>query len=174
MMDTSEFSIRKNFLLPLGLVLIFSILLLILCIIQQQPIAKILILSAVLVPVSILFIESSLRRVFLEEEALVVRKLFRRKRLVYTDITSVDTVLVRRRAFLSISTEPDFVILSNSYADFATLVEQLLKKVPESTISMETQQMAANPPTKSGDIFSAWLAASLLLLILYVQLGGAF
>lgn len=172
-MDSREFNIRKNFLLPLGLVLVLSVALLILCIVQQQPTAKIMILSFMLVPITILFIESSMRRVTLEEEALVVSKLFRRKRLIYTDITSVDTVLVRRRAFLSISTEPDFVILSNSYAEFATLVEQLLKRVPESTISSETQQMAAAPPTKSGDIFSAWLAAGLLLLILYVQLGGA-
>ncbi|HEX9777884.1 MAG TPA: hypothetical protein VGA63_07020 [Geopsychrobacteraceae bacterium] len=174
MMDTREFSIRKSFLLPLGLVLLFSVLLLILCIVQQQPSAKILILSALLIPVAVLFLESSRRRVILEEEALVVRKLFRRKRLIYADITSIDTVLVRKRAFLSISTEPDFVIISNSYADFAALLEQLLKRVPASAISTETQQMAARPPTKSGDILSAWLAAGLLLLILYVQLGGTF
>lgn len=174
MMNTREFRIRKNFLLPLGLVLVFSVLLLVLCIVQQQPMAKILILAALLIPVAFLFLESSMRRVILEEEALVVRKPLRQKRLVYKDITSLDTVLVRRRAFLSISTEPDFVILSNSYADFAVLVEQLLKRVPATAISEETQQMAANPPTKSGDIFSAWLAAGLLLLIIYVQLGGAF
>lgn len=173
-MDTREFSIRKNFLLPLGLLLILSVMLLILCIVQQQPLAKILILSAVLLPVTLLFLESAFRRVILEEEALVVRKLLRNKRIVYTDITSVDTVQVRRRAFLSISTEDDFAILSNSYANFGDLVNQLLKRVPTSTISTETEQMAANPPTKSGDIFSAWLAAALLLLILYAQLGGAF
>lgn len=173
-MNSREFSIRKSFLLPLGLVLILSLSLLIICIVQQQPTAKIIILTAMLVPISILFLESSLRRVILDEEALVVRKLFRQKRLVYTDITSVDTVQVRRRAFLSISTEPDFVILSNSYADFASLLEQLLKRVPASVISTETEQMAKAPPTKSSDIFSAWLAVGLLLLILYVQLGGAF
>jgi len=173
-MDTREFSIRKAFLLPLGLTLLLSVVLLILCIVQQQPVAKTIILAAMLVPVSILFAESILRRVTLEEEAIVVRKLLRKKRIVYTDITSVDTVLVRRRAFLSISTDPDFVILSNSYADFSTLVEQFLKRVPESTISMETRQMAKAPPTKSGDIFSVWLATGLLLLIIYVQLGGAF
>lgn len=173
-MDTREFSIRKNFLLPLGLLLILSVMLLVLCIVQQQPLAKILILSAVLLPVTLLFLESAFRRVILEEEALVVRKLLRNKRIVYTDITSVDTVQVRRRAFLSISTEDDFAILSNSYANFGDLVNQLLKRVPASTISTETEQMAANPPTKSGDIFSAWLAAALLLLILYAQLGGAF
>lgn len=173
-MDTREFSIRKNFLLPLGLLLILSIILLVLCVVQQQPLAKILILSAVLIPVTLLFLESVFRRVILEEEALVVRKLLRSKRIVYTDITSVDTVQVRRRAFLSISTEDDFAILSNSYANFGDLVNQLLKRVPASTISTETEQMASNPPTKSGDIFSAWLAAALLLLILYAQLGGAF
>ncbi|MDT8419827.1 MAG: hypothetical protein RQ754_05295 [Desulfuromonadales bacterium] len=173
-MNVTEFSIRKKFLFPLGLVLLLSIILLVLCILQQQPLAKILILTTVLVPVAILFVESSLRRVRLEEEALIVQKLFRSKRLVYTDITSVDTVRVKRRAFLSISTEPDFVILSNSYADFAVLLEELLKRVPESAISAETRQLAEAPPTKSGDIFSAWLAAGLLLLILYAQLGGEF
>lgn len=173
-MDNTEFHIRRKFLIPLGLTLLLSIVLLVLCIVQQQPMAKILMLGAILIPVSILFIESSLRRVSLDEEALVVRKLLRRKRLVYRDITSVDTVRVRRRAFLSISTEPDFVILSNSYANFGVLLQQLLNRVPEETVSAETRELAAAPPTKSSDIFSAWLAAGLLLLILYVQLGGAF
>lgn len=173
-MSTREFTIRKNFLFPLGLVFILSLLLLILTISREQQTAKAFILAAILLPVALLFVESSLRRVVLDEEALVIRKLFRQKRMIYNEITSVDTVLVRKRAFLSISSESDFIILSNSYAEFATLVGQLLKKVPESTISAETQQMASAPPTKSGDIVSVWLAASLLLLILYVQLGGAF
>ncbi|PLX87570.1 MAG: hypothetical protein C0618_06365 [Desulfuromonas sp.] len=172
-MEPREFRIRKTFLLPLGLVLLFSLALLVVCVVQQQPTAKLVILCAMLVPVCLLFIESSLRRVELEEEALVVRKLFRNKRLVYTDVTSVDTVLVRKRAFLSISTEPDFVILSNSYANFSALVTQLLKRVPEAAIAPETKQMAQAPPQKSGDIVSAWFAAGLLLLILYVQFGGA-
>ena len=174
-MDTHlNYRIRKSFLLPLGLVVLLSLLLLTTAFYLQLPPAKIIILGAFLAPAALIFAESSLRRVELAEDTVTVNKLLRRKSLSYADLTAIDTIRVRKRAFISLSSADDFLILSNSYAGFGSLLEQLLSRVPESVVSSETREMAENPPQKCSDIFSAWLAVAVLVLIIFVQLRGAF
>jgi hypothetical protein len=173
-METNIYTIRKSFLIPLGLVVLLTLVLLVSCIYLQLPLAKTLILGAFILPAILIFAESSRRRICLGETTIRFDKLFRSKQLSYRDLTSIDTVRVRKRAFVSLSTEEDFVMLSNSYAHFGSLLQQLLARVPESVISEETRQLASNPPEKSSDIFSVWVAVAVLVLIIYVQLRGAF
>ncbi|MDX2478996.1 MAG: hypothetical protein QNK24_01515 [Desulfuromusa sp.] len=173
-MDSSIYSIRKSFLLPLGLVVVLSFILLASALFLQLPMAKTVILAAFLLPVCIIFAESSLRKIHITEDAVEVNKLFRSKRLAYTELTAVDTIQVRKRAFVSLSSENDFMILSNSYDRFGQLLKQLVSRAPETVVSDETRQLAANPPKKCSDIFSAWLAVAVLALIIFVQLRGAF
>jgi len=173
-METYSFKIRKSFLLPLGLVMLLTLVLLLCCILLPVPLAKTLILAAFTIPVIALFIESALRRVSIDDKGVQIDKPLRSKRIDYPDLTAVDTVLVRKRAFISLSSENDFIIISNSYADFGRLTNLLLERAPANTISDETRQMATNPPEKSSDVFSAWIAVAVLVLIIYVQLRGAF
>jgi hypothetical protein len=82
------------------------------------PLAKILILVVFLLPVSIIFIESSFRKIHITDDSVEIKKLFRSKRLSYTELTEIDTIQVRKRVFISLSSENDFIILSNSYEQF--------------------------------------------------------
>jgi len=168
------FCIRRTFLLPLGLLLALAVALCVVCLVQGQPLAKVLILAAIILPVAILFLESASRRALLTGDGVTVFKLLRSKVLKYGEITAVETVMVRKRVFLTLCAGDDFVILSNAYADFPGLVRALLARVPAAAISAETKAMAAAPPVKSTDIVSCWLAVALLAFILYMQLGGAF
>ena len=172
-MDSSTYTIRKTFLIPLGLAVLLSFILLASALFLQLPTAKTIILAAFLLPVCVIFVESSLRKVSVADDAIQVNKLFRSKYLSYAELTAIDTIQVRKRVFVSLSSEEDFVILSNSYDQFGRLLNQLLSKVPETVISDETRQLAENPPKKCSDIFSAWLAVAVLALIIYVQLRGA-
>jgi hypothetical protein len=169
-----EFRIRRNFLLGLGLTGLLLVILLAVCILQQEKTAKVLILAALTLPVVGLLSESLRRKVVFSEDALIAHRLFRRKIIALKVVTSVDTVQVRRRAFVSISTEEDFLILSNNYENFGRLLQQLIEQLPDRVISEETRDLAANPPSKTNDLFSIWLAVVVLLLILYIQLGGSF
>jgi len=172
-MDAQSFNIRKSFLLPLGLVVLLTLILLVSCIVLSVPLAKTLILAAFTLPVTLVFIESCLRRISIDDEGVQIHKPLRNKRINYSEMTAIDTVLVRKRAFISISSENDFIIFSNSYADFGVLVNLLLEKAPAKVFDEGTRQMAAAPPVKSSDIFSAWVAVAVLALIIYVQLKGA-
>ncbi|PLY03892.1 MAG: hypothetical protein C0622_03835 [Desulfuromonas sp.] len=173
-MEPAIYKIRKNFLLPLGLVVLLGCILMISTIYLGLPKAKIIILGAFLIPAFILFVESSLRRVHLFADAIQVDKALRKKRIPYAELTAVDTIQVRKRIFISLSSENDFLILSNSYGQFGQLVNELIAKVPDEIISAETRNLAAAPPKKCSDVFSAWLAVAVLALIIYVQLRGTF
>lgn len=168
------FSIRRGFLLPLGLLLLQSLVLFVICLVKGEPPAKVIILGAIILPIAGLFVESACRRVVVAETGVTVFKVLRKKTLLFSDLTEVETVQVRKRAFLTLSTAEDFLILSNAYAGFPALVQELLERVPEGTISAETRKMAQNPPVKSSDIVSCWVGVLLLTLILYSQLGGSF
>lgn len=174
MNETRSFSIRKNFLVPLGLLLVLAAALFVTCLVQGQPVAKAIILGFIMLPVVGLFVESAFRRTLVDAEGVTVNKFLRSKRLRFDELTAVETVQVRKRAFLTLCADDEFVILSNAYADFPQLVELLLSRAPEAAVSEETRTMAADPPVKSTDIVSCWLAVALMAFILYIQWGGSW
>ena len=171
---TDSYRIRKSFLIPMGLVVVLSLVLLISSIQLRLPLAKTLILGLFLLPAVAIFAESCRRRITLGATTLIAQKLVRRKTFAYSELTSVDTIKVRRRVFLSLSSENDFVIISNSYERFDELVAELIARSPAQSVSDETRRLAENPAQKSNDVFSAWLVAAVLLFIIYIQLKGSF
>lgn len=168
------FAIRKAFLLPLGLLLTLVIILFVVCLVQGEPKVKLALLGFIILPVALLFFESLARRVAVGEEEVTVFKILRKKTLRLAEVTEVETVRVRKRVFLTLCAGDEFLILSNAYKDFPTLVAALLRGVPPEAVSEETARMAADPPVKTTDIITCWLAVALLAFILYAQLGGKF
>ena len=166
------FVIRRAFLIPLGLLLLLCLVLLGVCFIQNEPGGKIMILSFITLPVAVLFVESIFRRVAIDGEKVTMFKFLRRRSLRLSEVTAVETVQVRKRAFLTLCAGDDFLIMSNAYGDFPRLVQRLLPRVPAETVTEDTRRMAAAPPRKSTDIVSCWLAVALLALILLIQLRG--
>jgi hypothetical protein len=163
------FVIRRSFLLPLGLLLLETLVLLVVCLVQQQPLAKALILLVLILPIAGLFVESLFRKLTLEADGVRAKRMFREKVIRFAEVTELDTVMVRNRVYLSLSAGEDFLILSNAYARFPDLVRGLMAQVPDGTVTAVTTQMAAAPPRKMSDIVSCWLGVALLVYILYVQ-----
>jgi len=168
-MSTPVYVIRRAFVLPLALVLLLCAVLLGVSLVQGQPIAKAIILGGLMLPLLLLLIESIVRRLTLTDEALVARKLLGEKTLKFAEVTAVETVRMRKRTYLTVCADDEFVIISNSYGDFPGLVAELLARVPEAAVSPETRSMAENPPVKYGDIVSAWLGVGLLIYLLLAQ-----
>jgi hypothetical protein len=163
------FVIRRSFLLPLGLLLLETLVLLVVCLVQRQPLAKALILAVLILPIAGLFVESQFRKLVLEAEGLTAKRLFREKMIRFAEVTELDTVMVRSRVYLTLCAGEDFLILSNAYARFPALVGALVAQVPDGTVTAATAKMASAPPSKKADIISCWLGVALLVYILYVQ-----
>lgn len=164
------FRIRKSFLFPLGLLVVEIIALLISCIQLGQPVAKIVILAVLILPVIVLFIECLFRRTTITSDTICTRKFLRSKIIKLAEVTAAETIQVKKRVFVTLCAGDDFLIFSNAYSRFPAMVKQLLSHLPATAISEETATMAAQPPLKTTDIFSCWLAVAFMGFILYAQL----
>ena len=173
MTDGTTYVIRRSFVLPMGLMIALTLALMVVCILQGQAIAKIVILGVLLMPMIALFVESAFRRLVITEQAITACRLFRKREVLFADVTSLESVQVRSRVFLTLSLGPDdFLIISNSYANFPKLVKSLVAAVPEGTVTEEAELLAEKPPRKQADVFTAWFAVIALVYVLIAQFRG--
>jgi hypothetical protein len=147
-----------------------TVALLVVCLLQGQPLAKAVILAGLIIPMAVIFVESAFRRLVIDTQGVTAYRPFRQRRIRFADVTSLETVRVRNRVFMTlVAGDDDFLILSNSYGDFPALLTFLIKSVPEGAVTDETEQLAKHPPLRQADIFTAWFAVIALAYILLAQ-----
>ncbi len=170
MSDERTFVIRRSFVVPMGLLVVLTFVLLVVCILQGQSIAKVVILAGLILPLAVLFVESALRRLIVDQNGITAIRVFRQRSLDFADVTSLETVRVRNRVFMTlVAGEDDFLIISNSYGDFPVLLAILIDAVPDGAVTAETEQLAQKPPLRQADVFTAWFAVSAMVYVLIAQ-----
>lgn len=170
MSESRQYRIRRALVLPMGLLIILTLTLLAIAIFQGQPLGKIVILSGLILPLLVLFVESSFRRIVIRDEGVTAYRPFRKRHISFAEVTSLESVRVRSRVFLTlVAGEDDFLIISNSYGGFPELLQTLANKVPEGAVTEETGQLLQDPPQRQADIFIIWFAVIALIYILVAQ-----
>lgn len=170
MSQLHSFVIRRAFVAPMGLLVALMVALMVVCIYQGQSATKIILLAFFVLPVSILFVESAVRRLEVSRDGVTAFRLFRQRQIRFADVTSLETVQVRSRVFMTLAAgDDDFLIISNSYGGFPALVDLLVSEVPEGTVTEETRQLAEKPILRQADIFTAWFAVIALVYVLFAQ-----
>lgn len=163
------YRIRRSFLLPLGLVVLLCLVLTAIVIIQQQPPVKLLVVGCALLPLGYLLFECGARRIEIDDDGLRMIRLGRVRALAWSEITAVETVRVRQRAFLTINAGEEFLIIANMYAGFDRLLTSVLERVPAATISVESRLLAQAPPVKHSDIVILWGLALMMAYLIFAQ-----
>lgn len=168
------FTVRRAFLLPLGLLLLVQVALLVVSLVQGQEPVKSLFVGGVVVLLAGLLVENLLRRIELDAEGITRCRIGRRRRVRFAELTEVEAVCLRKRLFVTLWVGESFLLLTNTYSDFATLFRTLLQRVPAGLASEEVQRLAAAPPRHNGNIVVCWFAVIFSALILVRQLlaGG--
>lgn len=163
------YRIRRSFLLPLGLVVTLCLVLAAIVIIQAQPPAKLLVVGCALLPLGYLFFECVVRRIEIDSTGLRMIRLARVRAFTWDEITTVETVRVRQRAFLTINAGEEFLIIANMYAGFDRLLNTVLERVPAGAVSEETRSLAKAPPMKHSDIVILWGLVILMAYLIFAQ-----
>ena len=164
------YRIRRAFVVPMGLLVVLTIALLIISIVQGQPIGKVIILSVLILPLVVLFVESTFRRIEVSESGVTAFRPLRQRSINFADVTSLESVRVRSRVFLTlVAGDDDFLIISNSYGGFPAMLARLVDSVPEGTVTEEARQLLKQPPVRQADILTAWFAVIALVYILAAQ-----
>jgi len=168
--QSCKFTIRRTFVVPMGLLVVLMVALLIVCIVQGQPVGKLVILAGLIVPLVVLFVESAFRSVVISPEDVTAYRPFRQKQVRFAEVTGLETVRVRSRVFLTLVAGDDhFLILSNSYGNFPALLERLVASVPAGTVTEETAALVQSPPQRQADILTAWFAVIAMAYVLLAQ-----
>lgn len=170
MTESRRYVIRRAFVAPLGLVLLLMGVLLVVSIQHGQPAAKVAFLLVFALPVAVLFVESAFRCLVIDATGVTAIRLFRSRRLDFSRVTALETVQVRSRVFLTLAAgDDDFLIISNGYADFPTLVRSLIAALPETAVTDETRKLAEAPPARYADLVMIWFMVAALGYVLLVQ-----
>lgn len=164
------YRIRPSFLLPLGLVVTLCLVLAAIVIIQHQPPVKLLVVACALLPLGYLLFECGVRRIEIDSDGLRMIRLSRVRAFTWDEITTVETVRVRQRAFLTINAGEEFLIIANMYAGFDRLLNTVLERVPAGAISEETRLLAQAPPVKHSDIVILWGLALMMAYLIFAQI----
>jgi hypothetical protein len=170
MSDERTFVIRRSLVVPMGLLVVLTFALLVVCLLQGQALAKVIILAGLILLLTVLFTECALRRLVVDLDGVTAIRVFRQRRLNFADVTSLETVRVRNRVFMTLAAgDDDFLIISNSYGDFPALLTLLIKGVPAGAVTEETAQLAQKPPIRQADVYTAWFAVAALVYVLIAQ-----
>lgn len=173
-MAQQTYHISKGLLLPLTLVAILLVVLLGVSLSNGEVLLKLIILVAVLIPVVLLLVTNLRRRVDLEDEGVRVTRPFGERYFRWDELTSLEAVSVRGRAFVTLCAGEEFVILSNSYEKFAALVAALADHLPEKVVSPEAQHLIKHPVSAIAGQLPIWLGVMALAYILWHQLFETF
>ncbi|MDH3997900.1 MAG: hypothetical protein OET90_03575 [Desulfuromonadales bacterium] len=173
MTTTDTYHIRRAVVLPLGLLVALMYALLAVCIMQQQPMGKIVLLFGLSLPPVVFLVENAMRRLVIDAEGLTAFRPFRQRQINFAEVTSLESVSVRNRVLITLAVGDDnFLIISNTYADFPRLVNALIAAVPEEAVTEEAQQLAAAPAGRAPGVAPIWFAVVALVYILMAQFSA--
>jgi tetrahydromethanopterin S-methyltransferase subunit F len=169
-MAQRHYTIRKAFLIGLGLDAFLLFFLSMASLVMKGNTMEKLILMIFFLLTLVLFLECLLRRVTVVEEGLVIRKLGRNKALLWDEITRVGYLILRRKVYLLLTTVKGFFVISNAFEGFPRLVEDLVARVEPDRVEQDVRLQAGRFLTGVANIVAAWVAAVLMMVMILMKL----
>jgi hypothetical protein len=164
--------IKKAFLVPLSIDVALLLLLLVLSWVTgtsslERGVLCVLFLTALLV-----LAEAGKRAITIVTDGLRIRKFFKIKELLRSDITHIGCMIVRSRVYLLLTTKKGFYVISNAYERFPELIRALIELIPPETVEIEEEVRAQidRPVHNRSDLIAAWVAAAVLTGIVCLKL----
>jgi hypothetical protein len=169
-MYKNVYRIRRSFLVPFFIDFILLFFLLLLSYLQGASNLERIILTVIFIPVLCVLFESSLRMVQTGDQGIMIRKFMRKKELRWDNITHIGALILRKRAYLLLTTVKGFYILSNAYEKFSSLVNDLVSHMDNERVEEEVKRQIEHPAKNMMDIIMTWFTAMILGGIIIIKL----
>jgi hypothetical protein len=164
------YSIRKAFLIPLGVDAFLLLGLLLISILLKGDATEKLVFTIFFLPTLVLFCESLYRRVVVSDEGITVRKVGRVKAVAWGEITHVGSLTVHKKVYVLLTTVKGFLIVSNAYEGFSAFVEEIVIHVEGDRVEEEVRLLTGGSPAGIAPIVSAWVAAVFMVGIILMKI----
>ncbi len=136
---------------------------------KSQPVERI-VLTVVFIPLCLVFIELLMRQIETCESGIKIKRFIKKKELLWSDITELGSVILRNKVYIVLTTKKGFYVISNSYEDFTSLMKYIIDHLDKDKIEEGVSNLVLYPVRKVADIVSAWIAAVILLIIVFTKL----
>jgi len=166
------YKISRALVLPLTLNALLLLAVLALTFMRQGTSTERFLLLAALIPMAVIALESSLRKVEASESGLVLIKFFKRRALNWADITHVGALAVRKKVYLVLTTTKGFHVLSNAYGRFGDLVRDVTGHVDAERVEEGAREILEGSTGNRSNIVAAWLAAILLAVVIVMKIAS--
>jgi hypothetical protein len=169
-MSQHVYRIRRAFLIPLGVDTVLLFCLFVISLMPQGSATERLVFAFFFFPSGYLFLECLFRRVMLDDEGIVLRRLWRKKRVPWEDITHVGGLSIRKKIYILLTTVKGFFIVSNAYEGFPDLTEGIVSHVDPTKVEEEVHLQAGRSPLGVPHIVMAWIAAVFMIGIILIKI----
>jgi hypothetical protein len=164
------YRIKKAFLVAFSTDVFLLFLLLLLSIFITGSAIERVVLTLIFITVLLIFLESMSRKVLTGDQGILIRKFLREKELLWSDITQVGMVVLRKRVYLLLTTVKGFHILTNAYSEFPSLLREIVDHVEKEKVDEEVRSQIEHPIKKISYIILMWFAAAVLIAIIAFKL----
>lgn len=169
-MALRHYTIRRAFLIVLGLDAILLLCLFLISLFMNGNSMERLILMLFFLPALVLFVECLFRRVTVVGGGLEIRKLGRRKTLLWDEITRVGYLMLQKKVYLLLTTVKGFFVISNAFEGFPGLVEEVAAHVEPERVEQDVHLQPGRSHKGVANIVAAWVAALIMIGMILVKL----
>ena len=168
-MNQQVFRIRNLFLIPLGIDVLLLLTLLLLSVFYKGSSTERMVLTVILIPAVLIFIESFSRRVTADENGIVIKKFFREKSLQWQEITHLGLMVMRSKAYFLLTTTKGYYVLSNAYEKYEDMIRHISDHLEKERVEENVSAQIAAPMKNVSDFVGAWIALIVLTGIIVVK-----
>lgn len=169
-MSQRVYTIRKAFLVPLGIDALLLFCLLVISLLLKGSTTERLVFAFFFFPSGYLFLECFFRRVTVDDGGIALRRLWREKRVPWDGITHVGGLSLHKKVYLLLTTVRGFFIISNAYEGFSGLTEEIVSHVDPSRVEEEARLQAGRTSSAIAHIAMAWVAAVFMAGIILIKM----
>lgn len=163
------YKIKKAFMTPFIIMVLLLFVLLALSFFSGQPWEQILIGALCVITMGIA-VEAWEREFAVSDNGLRIKKFFRVKHFVWTEITHLGIVIMRNKAYFLLTTTKGFYIFSNLLQDHALLIRQLADKLGDEKVEVEVKNYLDNPIERTSLIVLTWIILMIIIVIILSKL----
>jgi hypothetical protein len=170
-MAQNIFKIKRAFLVPFITIVVLLFLLFLISLFRGQMWEKI-VLAISFASTFFIAIEAIRRKIVLTDEGLKIEKFFRTKEFVWTEITYLDLVNLRKKIYFLLTTTKGFYFFSNLLENHALLIRCLVNKLGDERVETEVKNYLDHPVERRSLIVLCWLAVFISTAFIILKLAS--
>lgn len=168
--DVQSHGTRKDFLIPLAVDTVLAGILFLVVFPAAGMSMEAVVLGIIFIALLIVLVISLRRKALIGPSGVTVVGLARAKELAWEEITNVDALIMKKKAYLLLTTTRGFHALSNNLSDFTAIVSRVFASAGDEKIEPAARAMLEDVPRRISDLVMLWLAAVIMIGLLLFKI----